>query len=554
MIAGIKKEDYYLTRGLKQKQIDLLDGYALCSDEDKVGLRDIITKFAEARNREAKNIQLRKAQIDPVVMSYINPRFFIGDEPGLGKTVMSAASFAYYGFMQMQENKEVGKCIVVTESSHIVKFAKEWQSYGINMIPVFGGAVKMTRQLAEFDMEEHDGIVLGWDGMRTNGFLDFYLENHKQFKFIVCDETSKLLNPKSMIYQITDSLINTYQGGIERALFLNGTSFEKSIYDFYYQFNVLQPKLIPSKKFLDDRYVVKEMDAVYRRDKSGKAVRQRFAQIVDYKNQAELKERLQYFYVARMKADYSSDLPEHSYNLHVIHMTPEQEQKVAQEKRITLINSPKTSNPDEELTVDNSPKLKALLEYYETVKLDRPIIYVYNKESQYTITELLNNKGVKTELLNGDEAMDTRAEIIDRFNNYETDCLVFNIEKALNIPTSDRILFYDIPTMPSRTGQIKARIDRNNYTTEKHYDFFCYYLSPEWSSMSRLGHFREYHAGEFTGQQDTVYQSLVDQMNEYIPEDVQTQVTQQYAKLTNPKIEFKDIEPVLNKLLGIVGG
>lgn len=553
MVREINGYEYYLTRGLTQNQIDLMEGYFTLTTEDKQVLRDIIPAFAESRGRTSKTVKLRKAQIDPVIMSYINKRFFIGDEPGLGKTVMSAAAYAYYGLMQQQDNKTLGKIIVVTEASHVVKFAKEWQSYGLSVIPLYGGTKKTEKALADFRFEDNDGVVIGWEALRTNGFLDFYLHHHKKFTFGVFDETSKLLNPKSIIYQAADSIINLYQEGLDRVIFLNGTSFEKNIYDFYYQFNILQPKLIPSKKFLDERYVVKEFDSVYRKNSFGKAVKQKFENIVDYKNQNELRDRLKYFFVARKKSDFEDDLPEHEYKLHVIEMTDEQKAVVEKDNRISLINSPKTSNPEAELTIENSPKLKKLLEYYQEVDKDRPIVYVYNKEAQYTIKAELEKLGYKTELLNGDESVDIRAQIIDRFNNYETDALVFNIQKALNIPTSDRIIFYDIPTMPSHTGQIKARIDRNNYTTIKKYDFLCYYLSQEWTNLARLGHFREHHSNEFTGQKDFIYESLVEQMNEYIPSEVSDDISNTFEEMDKNNKEFKDIEGKINKLLGVIG-
>src|SRR5699024_1173985 len=141
-------------------------------------------------------------------------RFFIGDKPGLGRTVMSAAADAYNGVMCLAEEKVVPKIIIVTESSHVVKFAKEWQCCGNNVMPLSGRTVKTERGLASFDFNEHDGVVVGWGGLVTNGFLDFYLQHHEQFQFAVFDETSKLLNPKSMTYAIADALINKYQGGI----------------------------------------------------------------------------------------------------------------------------------------------------------------------------------------------------------------------------------------------------------------------------------------------------------------------------------------------------
>ena len=548
----VSEDEFFLTRGLTTRQLDLMDGYFELGDDEKEPLRGIIKIFADKRNRQSKEIKLRKPQIDPVMLSYLNPRFFIGDKPGLGKTVMSAAAYAYNGLMCLAEDKVVPKIIIVTESSHVVKFAKEWQSYGINVMPLSGGTIKTERSLAEFDFDTHDGVVVGWGGLVTNGFLDFYLQHHEQFQFAVFDETSKLLNPKSMTYEIADALINTYQGGIERVIFLNGSSFEKNIYDFFYQFNILQPKLIPSKSFLDRRYVVKTTEQIYRKDATGQVVKQQYGSIVDYKNQAELKDRLRYFFMARSKEDYSNDLPQHEYKLHVVPMTNEQRAIIDERLNISLINSPATNDSSNTLTVDNSPKLGTLINYFEEVSIDRPIVYVYNKESQVTVANLLKQKGYKVKVLNGDVSAEEKSKVIDEFNNYKLDTLVFNIQKAINLPTSDRVIFYDIPTMPQQTSQIKARIDRNNYTAVKHYDFFCYYESPEWVNISRLGHFREHHSNEFTGQHDNVYSELLEQMMEYVESGVMDEVNELYERVERERGEFKDIEKQVSKLLNVV--
>lgn len=549
---SIPQDEFFLTRGLTTSQLDLMDGYFELGDDDKEALRGIIPIFANKRNRQSKDIQLRKPQIDPVMLSYLNPRYFIGDKPGLGKTVMSAAAYAYNGLMCISEGKVVPKIIIVTESSHVVKFAKEWQSYGINVMPLSGGTIKTERSLASFDFSEHDGVVVGWGGLVTNGFLDFYLQNHEHFQYAVFDETSKLLNPKSMTYEIADALINTYQGGIERVIFLNGSSFEKNIYDFYYQFNILQPKLIPSKSFLDRRYVVKTTEQIYRKDNTGQVVKQQYGSIVDYKNQAELKDRLRYYFIARSKEDYANDLPQHDYKLHVVPMTSSQKSVIEERLNISLINSPATNDPSNTLTIENSPKLEGLINYFEEVKRDRPIVYVYNKESQQTIADLLKQKGYKVKVLNGDVSAEDKSKVIDEFNSYKLDTLVFNIQKAINLPTSDRVIFYDIPTMPQQTSQIKARIDRNNYTAIKHYDFFCYYESPEWVNISRLGHFREHHSNEFTGQKDNVYAELLDQMIQYVESGVMEQVGELYERMDRERGEFKDIEKQVASLLNVV--
>lgn len=544
-----------LTLGLSDEQQRMMDTFKKYPIEKKEALRGIIPLSAGKFGRKSAEIKLRDAQIDPVFYSYVNPRYFIGDSPGLGKTVMSAACYSYYKYQEHKKDEKPKKIIVVTEAAHVLSFSREWATYGINIMPLTGsstGVIKALKKMNE-DYDKYDGIILNWDGLKTNGFLEYYLNHSHEYDFGVFDETSKLLNSKSMLYKVTNAIINEYDSGLKHAIFLNGSSFEKSIYDFFYQFNILKPKLIPSKAFLDARYVVKEGKEMYLKDfTSDKVVKRNFGKIVDYKNQAELKERLRYYYIARSKADYSSDLPEHSYILHTVELTDPQRKLLDKTNNMYAINSPRTSNPKATFTRKNSPKLDALLTFVDKVDVDRPMIYVYNKESQNTIKAELEKMGYRVGMLNGDCSVEEKTETVNKFNNYELDMLVFNIQKAINVPTSNRILFYDVPTMPQETNQIKARIDRNNYKDKKFYDFFIYMESPEMINLARLAYFREHHGNEFTGQVENVYGMLVKQLVNVLEDEQAEALEETFEWMYENNKEYKDIDSKVDDILKLV--
>lgn len=553
---GPHSEGYYLRDGLTDEDLATMDKIMNTPLENKMSIAGVFQKSADLAGRTANPaIKLRKAQIDPVLMSYINPRFFVGDSPGLGKTVISAASYAYYRLQAIKNGKRAGKVLVVTDSIHVLKFAKEWNTFGIKLLPISGGNLGIKRAFKDKNMDDYDGIIINWDGIKTNNFVEYWLFNKRDYAYGVFDETSKLLNPKSKVFEVTDAIVNKYEEGLERVIFLNGTSFEKEIYDYYYQFMILKPKLIPSKRFLDDRYVVKKGTEIYTRDYNSKGemsyVKRNVGEIVDYKNQAELRDRLKYYFIARSKKDYSDDLPQHSYILHGVEMTKAQADIVSVNKHTSAINSPKTSDETKELTVKNSPKLQQILDFLQTVDSDRPIIYCYNTESQMTLKKEIQALGYRVEILNGRVSIQEKTDILDRFNNNELDMLIFNITKAMNVPTSDRILFYDIPAMPQETNQIKARIDRNNYTDRKFYDFFCYLNSPEMINLVKLAYFREHHGNEFTGQGDNVYGQLVQQLSTVYEVDAVSEIGQTFEWMYDNNKKFEDIETKVIDLLDI---
>lgn len=510
------KSGFYLG-DLTDKQMEMLDKVLRVPDKSVRKFNKRIQETAELRGKKCKNIVLKDAQVKPMLMSLLTKRFFIGDKPGLGKTVESASAYANYMYHSIKRGIEYKKILVVTDGQHVLGFAKEWEQYGIDLIPLVDGSDKIQRKLDAEDVSKYDGVITNWDGLKTNAFLEYYMINKDDYNFAVFDETSKLVNNTSMTYKVTDLIVNKYKNGIERVIFLNGSSFEKSIFDFYNQFSILKPKLIPNKAFLEDNYVIRggmpaDVLRVSGSRKQKRIMARSMGEIVDYKNQSELRERLKYYYLARSKEDFADELPKHSHRLHLVDMTPGQRRSMKEQSRVTILNSPTTVDEKKKLTKANSPKYAQVLEFVDQVIEDRPIIYVYNKKAQYTMRDELIKKGYKVDIINGEVKSSDKDVIIDKFNNHELDILILNVQRAINLPTSDRIIFYDILAMPQRTSQIKGRIDRNNYDTPKFYDFFCYKDSPEMSNIVRLAYFREKHGVAFTGQADYTYKELIEQL------------------------------------------
>src|SRR5699024_7037563 len=110
---------------------------------------------------------------------------------------------------------------------------------------------------------------------------------------------------------------------------------------------------------------------------------------VDYKNQEELRERLQFYFLARSKTDYAGDIPENNYVLHEIDMTAKQRKYIREERNVTILNSPETRYEELKLTPNHAPKLAYLLEFIEILEKVKPLVYVYNRKSQETIKKEL---------------------------------------------------------------------------------------------------------------------------------------------------------------------
>src|SRR5690625_1188528 len=262
-------DEFYLTKDLSKKRIELLDKVLKGNSKTLKQFNRRIQETAKLRGRESKEIILRDGQVVPMLMSLVTRRFFIGDEPGLGKTVMSAASYANYVYHELRKGRTPTKIIVVTTSSHVNGFADEWGEYGIYLLPLTKGSSIIERTIAKNDMNDFDGIVINWDGLKTNAFLDHYMRNYQNYDYMVLDETGVLKKDKSDLYKVVDQIVNRYKKGIYRVLFLNGSSFESNVFDFFYQFKVLKPKLIPNKQFLEDNYVIRGGASYYALNRLG---------------------------------------------------------------------------------------------------------------------------------------------------------------------------------------------------------------------------------------------------------------------------------------------
>lgn len=520
-------KDYFLLGDMEESQ--LLTVEKIIREDSIKPLKSIINESADLANRQHIDTELLDPQTIPVAMHWINKRLFVGDKPGLGKTVMSTASYAYYRKKKLEAGETPGKLLLVTDNNHVLGMSKEMkEKFGVNLLPLIDGTDKINRTLKKehgnFLNGEYDGVATSWGSVKSNGFLYFYLDHMEEFDMAIFDETSKLNNTGSQIYQVVDDIVNHIGNGIDRVMFLNGSSFDKSIFDLYNQFLILSPRLFPSKKFIEENYVVKggrswwetKLTMIDGKPEFVKNQR-KTGEIVDYKNQEDLKKRIRHHYIARSKSDYSTHLPKYNYRLHCVDMNDSQKKLLdsMQVVNASLLNSPTTSNPKAKFDEKSVPKLKEILDFYEQVIEDRPIFYVYNIDAQKKIQKLLGERGYYAEILNGEVDSKEKQLILEKFNAGKIDTLIFNIVRAINIPTSDRIIFYDIPTMPQVTYQVKGRIDRNNYEIPKFYDFFIYLDSPEMGNVIKLAYFRERHASLFTGQEENVYQQLIYQLTNH---------------------------------------
>lgn len=554
--------------GLEEKDKKLLD-LVLTEDEQILNRAvNILKESAELVGRKS-DITLMKHQTIPILMMQVSKRVFNGFSPGIGKTYSSCGAYALYRTKCINKGIKPKKLLLVTEGTHVKGMESDFNRGGVKLYPLFGGSHKIDVQLRKANNEskglnleeDYDGIVTSWSSLKTNAFLEYYMEHVSEYKFGIFDETACLMGTKALLYDVTNSIVNKYDNGMEYVMFLNGTAFGKNIYDIYNQFKILRPRLIPNKRWIDDNYVIKENREIWGTqlfNNNGSAnkrtVVRKVGDIVDYKNQEEFRHKMRYYYIHKNKSDIKGELPTHNYKLHMMPLTPKLKKEIETGGAMSIhsINSPGTSNSKAKMTRTAYPKLDYLINRFKETESDRPIIYCLNKSSMGEIKGYLEKEGYSVGILNGEVKTLDKDKVIKDFNKGRLDTIILNTEKAINLPTSDRIIFYNIPSSPLSTNQIKARIDRNNYTDPKFYDFLCYEDSPEVGYIARLGFFREKHGTLLTGQgEDNVYHELIEQLKEYYDREVVEEVGNVLDKVDGVKVSWESVEKEVYDLLGV---
>lgn len=557
-----------LNKGLTDKEKKVLDTI-LQEDDDLLDKgRQVLVKSAEQIGRRHDNITLHRHQVIPILMMQVSKRVLNGFSPGIGKTYSSCGAYALYRMKQVSRGLDYSRLLVVTEGSHIKGMERDFNKGGVKLLPLSGGSIKVQRQLNKFTKEgkrledEYDGLVISWDTLKTNAFLLYFMENAEKYKFGIFDETSSLMNKTTILYEVANNVINKYDKGMDNVMFLNGTVFSKNIYDIYNQMNVLNPRLLPSKRWVDDNYVVKDNKEIWKNElfnNKGKMMYRRtrtsHQEIVNYKNQEDFRAKIRYYYIQKNKSDIKDIIPENNYRLHMMPLTPKLRKIVDTEGALGVhkLNSPGTSsNGKDKLNRTHYPKFDYLINRMKETKSDRPVVYCLHRKSVSEIKKALEKEGFKTGVINGELSSEEKDGVIQEFNTGKLDTVVFNIEKAINLPSSDRMIFYNIPTTPLSTNQIKARIDRNNYTTPKFYDFLCYEDTQEVGNIARLGFFRETHGKALTGQgDDKVYSTLVDQLKDFYSQEELETVGQKINSMYDNNLDWEDIEQDIYDVLGI---
>jgi len=454
---------------LKQVEEKIKTIKALSETNDKVNLR--IPEFLGTLHNYQK--------IGVMFASTANNGILIADQMGLGKSAQAIGTACF-----RKHKGDIKKCLVVTPASlkfnwplEIKKFTNEkfividgpaekrvaqWLTpdvfftvvnYELVVEDLFGGEVPSNKRVAKEKKEESES-------QRKKKIRTKMLKSLREgvFDMIVCDEIHWIKSHKSKRSQCIKALRSKYRIG------LSGTPLDGRLEELHSIMEFLVPGLFQKYMVFLQRHA--QFDY--------------FGNIVKYRNVDEIREKIQPFFIRRLKSDVLKELPEKTYKNVLIELTAEEKKEYGELKKgkhlVTqdseameivirckqFCNYPRLINPN---TQHNS-KLNAFMEIIDEIVVkngNKAIVF-----SQYsTMTAILKgeleDKGLKLLYLTGETPKQLRADMQHKFNTDPTIDIILGTDAmstGLNLTGASYVVNYDDFWSPSIMNQRADRAHR----------------------------------------------------------------------------------------------
>lgn len=494
----------------RSKNVELVNNFYYKGNltDEQVRTLDTLYELGKVENLKNifkhKNVTLHDFQTLDIALCYYNPKFIIGERPGSGKTLIAA------GLLETlkRKGKLNKKVLCVTKSDSLYQFSNEISYFtDLKLMELYGDSKRIQKLVSNNNIDTYNGIVIPHNTIINNYFNVFMSENKHKFGTLIFDESSVLKSHKTRTYEVAKQLFKN----IERIVMLNGTVFELNIYDFINQISILDEDILPPKYKIERDYCVFGFGNGYWSTVNGKRKYNRTWELKGYKNQEEFREKVHYFYVQHNRKEG----PEHTFALVPVGISDVQKNIVDDSNYMFVLSSPNTEFYRFDFSRKNVPKLGVLVDLVKDVVKSKPVIYCFYLDAQQVIKQELEKEGISSVILNGAVELEARDAIRQKFvETNEHDVLITNVQKAINLPTSDVLIFYTIPSNPAMAYQIMCRIDRNNYLVSKDYFFLCVVNSREGDIILDIVKDREINANLFSGHDRIVFQRIASQIEE----------------------------------------
>ena len=191
-------------------------------------------------------LKLRQYQIQGVLHLLAMPRFVLGDDTGLGKTLQTIATLSY-----LWDKRPDIPALICTTKSAVGQWEAEFEKFttGVKVFKCLGTKKKREKIHNEFKaFEGPKAIIMGY---RT-AVQDFQLLQDITGHVMIFDEATAFKNDRSQVHQVCKHLA----GSAERVWSLSATIIKNRLMEAWAIYKVTVPHLFSNKTHFMREYCI----------------------------------------------------------------------------------------------------------------------------------------------------------------------------------------------------------------------------------------------------------------------------------------------------------
>lgn len=431
-----------------------------------------------------QKVELRNYQVQAVWNLVLSPRFLLGDDTGLGKSLTSLSACA----LLWDQRQDSHRVVVITTKSAVEQWGEEIQRFltGVSVHTVGGSPAK--RQKAYQAYEDAPGpaiLVLGY----RSAVQDFDRLVGLNYNILLLDEASNFKTDTTQVHQTVLHLTRKAKW----AWALTATMIKNRLMEGWGIYHVLVPDLFPSKNKFMYTYSCVQLQSVRGRQ---------IPIVTGYLDEhiEAFRERIVPYYLGRAKHDVAKELPALSVVERRFRMSPQQIARykealtgtltvAGEDKEVTpltavtycqqIADHPALMNEDlSNLADGESAKLECLLDILDN-ELDGKKVIVFSRFRRMIdiLETTLRKRKVATVRITGAEDPKARQTAATTFQDSGSGVDVVLITtaaaEAINLQAASALVFYDSPWSGGDYIQLVGRMIRIG---SKHTNVLAYHL------------------------------------------------------------------------------
>lgn len=419
-------------------------------------------------------LKVRYYQVQGILHLIAMPRFVLGDDTGVGKSIQAIGALCY-----LWEKNPNLKALILTTKSAVEQWKNEFAKFTKGIRAIVCKGPKKKREKARRMYEQSTGptvIIMGY----RSAVQDFTQMQDWTDHVFIADEASAFKNPKTQVHQVCKHLAKA--GQAERAWGLTATLIKNNLMEGYGIYQVIMPGLFGmTKNQFMLYYCLTRMQRIPRSNRQ-------IPVIIGYSPQKinEFRQVIDPYFIGRPKHEVASELPTLTSRQIEFPLTPAQE-----DKYLEALDGLLEIGEGDDATVKEVSKLTAVAYCQEIVnhlglidcegesaKLntlmdlltdgdfsdEKVIIFTRFRKMVDLLMPVLARKKIPAVRITGSEDEVQRSAAMAKFQNPNDEtrvvCLTSAGAEAINLQAAKALICYDTPWSAGDFLQLLGRMIR----------------------------------------------------------------------------------------------